>query len=690
MLFKLSIHNMKKSFKDYTIYFLTLVLGVAIFYIFNSLDSQTAMLEVSQTAHELIDLMMGMLSGVSVFVSIILGFLIVYANNFLIKRRKKEFGIYMTLGMGKRSISKILVCETLLIGILSLGVGLILGIFGSQFMSVLVTKLFQSDMSEFIFTFSSGACIKTMIYFGIMYLLVMIFNTFTISRYKLIDLLNASKHTEKVKLKSTWLSVILFIVSILLLSFAYYKVTQEFTKITQNELMAMIALGAFSTFLFFWSLSGFILKLVQSCKKVYLKELNMFVLRQTNAKINTTVCSMTIICLMLFLTIVILSAALSTNYTLQNGMAELTPVDFNAYKTLDLSGEDYYGNAYSEKRIEDSKISVAESFEKAKLDMSIFKDVVEVTTYAINDITMQTTLGEVFEEIKQEFPTVDYDIAEEIITVSEYNKVARLYHLQEFSVEENEYIVLCDYQNMKQIRDKALELNTTIRLKDKTYYPKYQECQDGFITMSSNHINMGIIIVPDNAPLTENDRVKNYFLANYNATTDKEKHEVENMILSDSFEQNLTALDSDIDAVSKITIYEAAIGIGAMVTFIAIYLGIIFLISSAAILALKELSESSDNKERYDILRKIGTDEKMIHKALFLQIGIFFILPLLLAMVHSIFGLQFATKILSTFDNIGDLTLPIILTAIFIILIYGGYFLATYFGSKNIIKECNY
>ena len=99
MLFKLSVKNMKKSIKDYAIYFLTLVLGVAIFYMFNSLDSQQAMLEVSSSTRDMIQLMIQVLGMLSVFIAIVLGLLIVYANNFLINRRKKEFGIYMTLGM---------------------------------------------------------------------------------------------------------------------------------------------------------------------------------------------------------------------------------------------------------------------------------------------------------------------------------------------------------------------------------------------------------------------------------------------------------------------------------------------------------------------------------------------------------------------------------------------------------------
>lgn len=217
MLFKLSFNNMKKSIKDYGIYFLTLVLGVAIFYMFNSIDSQQAMLQVSSSQREIIKLMIAMLGYVSVFVAVILGLLIVYANKFLINRRKKEFGIYMTLGMGKKQISKIIWMETIFVGVISLVIGLVIGVFASQFMSILVAKMFEADMSEFKFVFSKNACIKTCIYFAVMYILVMFFNTFTVSKYKLINLLNAEKKNEKVKIKNPFLCILVFVIAVILL-----------------------------------------------------------------------------------------------------------------------------------------------------------------------------------------------------------------------------------------------------------------------------------------------------------------------------------------------------------------------------------------------------------------------------------------------------------------------------------------
>ena len=687
MLCKLSIKNIRKSIKDYSIYFLTLILGIAIFYMFNSIDSQQAMLEVSESTKEIIKLMIDMLSIVSVCVAVVLGFLIVYANNFLIKRRKREFGLYMTLGMGKRQISKILLFETIFIGLLSLVVGLVVGVFGSQLMSVLVAKLFEADMSEYQFVFSQAACVKTCMYFGVMYFAVMLFNTLTISKYKIIDLLTAMRKNEKVKMKNPVLCVIVFLVAVSMLGYAYYIVTGGIQLLDSVEkLLLPISLGIVSTFLIFWSLSGFLLKIVQSRKTIYLKGTNMFVLRQINNKINTTVASMTIICLMLFVTISVLSSALSLNNLLTKDLREMTPVDVNLYKTANLPENDKYSKA----QIADSKVKISETLENNGFDTSLLTDVVEVTTFATSELVWKDTLGACLAEVKEQYPFLDYNIPETIIKASEYNKIAELYGISTYEVNENEYIMLCNYENMKVIRDKALKLNVTITINGNQYVPKYDECQDDYIYMSASHTNSGILIVPDSCNLPENMKERHYLLANYNAETDEERREIENMLVSDShseLNQNLKASKIELDGITKIVTVETSKGLAALVTFIAMYIGIIFLIASVTILALKELTEHADNKQRYTILRKIGVDEKMIQHSLLKQIGIYFFVPLVLAMIHAIFGIKFALALASVQVNPDDLIVSIIPTVIVMIVVYGGYFWATYLGSKNIIRE---
>ena len=688
MLFKLSLKNIKKSIKDYAIYFFTLILGVAIFYVFNALESQTVLMEVSSSTRELIKLMMTMLSSVSVFVSFILGFLIIYASRFLMKRRNKEFGVYLTLGMSKQKISMILFFETLFIGILSLIVGIGVGVILSQFMSLLVANMFETDLTKFTFVFSSSACIKTIIYFSIMYLIVMIFNTFSVSKCKLIDLLQGAKRSETVKLKNPFLCIPIFIISSIILGRAYYIVAFDTLSLQDaKDIIKPILMVVVSTFFIFWSLSGLLLKLFQSRKKFYYKGLNSFTLRQFSSKINTTVFSTTIICLMLFITICLLSSCLTMKNSMNANIKELVPADvmFTTNMNMEKYSDNFRNYGYNDNQIKNSHYTAKEMFNLFDFDItSYLKDYIEVNTYATSDLTMNHTLGSKLDQVRTSFPFLQYDTMEQVMKISDYNKVARFYGIEEYSLNSDEYMIVADFKSMVNVRNIALENGEAINLFGHTLKPKYDSCQDGFVEMSSNHINTGIIIVSDNV-IDEEYLIQNHLIGNYKTQDKNEITEIENRI--NALDKNHKSKEYLLPSgTTKLAIKEATVGLTAMVTFIGLYLGVIFLISSAAILGLKELSESSDNKERFKMLRKIGTDEKMINKALFRQIGIFFMLPLIIAIIHSVFGIIFAKQILEVFGD-EQLIPSIIMTSVFIVFIYGGYFLITYFCSKNIIKE---
>lgn len=680
MLFKLSLKNISKSIKDYAIYFFTLILGVAIFYVFNAIDDQSVMMKVSSTTAEIIKLMTNILSGVSVFVSIILAFLIVYASRFLIKRRNKEFGVYLTLGMSKKKISLILFIETLIIGIVSLVVGLGIGFLLSQLMSILVANMFEADLTRFQFVFSTNACIKTLIYFSIMYFVVMIFNTINISKCKLIDLMHSNKKSEKIKLKNPLLCTIVFIISCIALGFAYYQVTGGIEKMTYaNSIFVPMGIGAVSTFFVFWSLSGLLLKIFISMKNTYCKGLNSFTLRQFSSKINTMTFSMTIICLMLFITICVLSSAMSMKISMTNNLKKLAPADVQIGKFINVTDYEHY----SEKQIEDSKISIYDTLEKLGYDVdNKLKDIVKLDVYNFDNIDLKTSIGSYYDIAKDKYPLMPYNKKESIVKISDYNKIAKLFGLKEYTLNDDEYFIVANYSEYVKFRNEGLKADTILNINEKELKPKYDSCVEGFIAMNSTYSNMGVFVVPDNAV---NDSMKKYeyLTANYNVTDINEKNLSEKE-LSEICKENSNNTVIDFD--SKMTIKENSIGLGAMVTFIGLYLGIIFLISCAAILALKELSESSDNVEKFNMLRKIGVDEKMINKALFRQIGIFFMFPLLVAIIHSIFGIKFCNFLLSSFGA-ANLVSSIIGVAIFIVAIYGGYFLVTYICSKNIIKE---
>lgn len=677
MLCKLSIKNITKSMKDYAIYFFTLILGVAIFYVFNAIDSQTVMLKASGRTYEIIKLMTSILSAISVFVSFILGFLIIYASRFLIKRRNKEFAIYLTLGMSKRKISLILFFETLLIGLISLIIGLGLGVVLSQLMSILVANMFEADMTKFQFVFSQSACLKTLIYFGIMYLIVIIFNTIIINKYKLIDLLSSSKKSEKVKLKNPYVCIVIFIISVIVLGLAYYLVTDGFEKLTTaDQILIPIIMGIVSTFTLFWSMSGLILKLVMSLKNIYYKGLNSFIVRQISSKINTMVFSMTIICLMLFVTICVLSSSLSLKNSMTKNLKELVPMDIEFTKPVNREE----GNGFSEIEVNDSKISIEKTLEKLNLNPEEeFKDTLSFNIYEDESIILKSLLINSLDEIYKEYPFLLYNQTIDLMKLSDYNALAEKFNLEKYNLKENEYIIIVNYDYMASIINTGLKNNPKLLLNNETYHSKYKKCQDGFYELNSSRSNTGFIVLPDKA-LENHTSIAEFLVANYKNDKEKTEDKIAE-VLSNNYNKT-TWLTYN----SKIDIANASVGLGALVTFVGLYLGIIFLISSAAILALKELSESTDNKERYNMLRKIGASEEMLNSALFKQIGIFFATPLLLAIIHSIFGIKFANFLLESMGTKG-LLLSNIMTAIFLVTIYGGYFILTYLCSKNIISK---
>ena len=675
MLFKLSLKNISKSIKDYAIYFFTLILGVAIFYVFNAIDDQSVMMKVSSTTAEIIKLMTNVLSGVSVFVSIILAFLIVYASRFLIKRRNKEFGVYLTLGMSKKKISLILFIETLIIGIVSLVVGLGIGFLLSQLMSILVANMFEADLTRFQFVFSTNACIKTLIYFSIMYFVVMIFNTINISKCKLIDLMHSNKKSEKIKLKNPLFCTIVFIISCIALGFAYYQVAGGIEKMTNaNSIFVPIGVGAISTFFVFWSLSGLLLKIFISMKNTYYKGLNSFTLRQFSSKINTMTFSMTIICLMLFITICVLSSALSMKNSLNKNVVEFSPKDIEISKPANVDLED---SDFTDKQIENYKLSFEEIFTKNGFDFKKFKNIVYFSLYADDYVTLKSTLGTYYKTAKKNYPFLRYDDYIVLMKNSDYNNLANNFNLEKINLNSDQYAVVGNYKEMIDIKNEALKRNTEIIVNQRIYLPKYKKAINGFYEMGSQKSEIGFIVLPDDA-LNENQKISNKMVADYNGNQDDIEKDVT------SFLNNTSKYIITFN--TKKDIRDASVGLGAIVTFLGLYLGIIFLISCAAILALKELSESSDNVEKFVVLRKIGVDEQELNKALFKQIGIFFMFPLILAIIHSIFGVMFCNNILKTMGVSFNLK-SVIITSLFIIFIYGGYFFITYICSKNIIKE---
>ena len=723
MLFKLSFRNITRSVKDYAIYFFTLVLGVTLFYVFNSVGSQAAVLELNNAKKLIVELLSKILSGMSILVVAILGALIIYASRFLIKRRNKEFAIYLTLGMSKRKISRLLFFETLMIGIISLAVGLLVGIGASQLISILIGRLFEADMSKFQFVFSEKAFFDTILYFGLIYLVVIVFNTIIVGRLKIIDLLHGSKKSEKAFLKNPLLRAIVFVLSSFGLSYAYWWVTNDKVSMMDriNNLLWPVAIGVITTFLLFWSFSGLIMEILTRSKRFYYRGLNSFIFRQVSSKINTAVVSMSLISLLLFLTISILSLCFSINESMKKELAYNTPVDafieltdYNA--VFGPNGPGYGPSVDSSDQDWNSQVKESQKYmqrsiyqrltEKDKEIAKSIKEHLEINVYADHTLTFKQVLqAEYLTGLVGEFMS---KTAVPILRVSDYNKIAKLYHREEISLADNQYQMLADYKPMSDSIDKSLASGFQINYRGQTLSPVAKKHLEGFVTSSGMKSNTGILIVPDK--IASGQTIGSHvLLVNYNTSADHTAQQIDNDIrrvydlgnLSIEVHTTDEALQKTKEKskaeeqrpsgvafsyMTKILIYTSSIGLQAIATFVGFYLGIIFLISSAAILALKQLSESSDNIEKYAALRRLGASNKMLNRALFIQIAIFFVFPLLVGILHSVFGIKFASSIIEVFGS-GGLLASIPITASMLILIYGGYFLLTYLSSKRIISE---
>lgn len=655
----IALNNVRKSFKDYTIYFLTLTFAVAIFYSFNTLGDQNSMVAINSSTKDYMKTLSQIMGIISIFVSVILCGLILYANNFLIKRRKKELGIYMYLGMSKRKISKILVFEELIIGIFSLIAGLILGIVLSQGLSLITAKLFEVSLDKYKFIVSMDSVIKTAIYFGIIFLLVMIFNTIVISRYKLIDLLTAHKKNEKIKIKNPIISGVIFLVSIVMIGYAYYLVLKTGLDIINLKFKISIVLGIVGTILFFYGLTSFLILIIQKNKKIYLRKLNIFTLRQMNSKINTNFISMAVICLMLFLTISILSVGVS--FKRQN-IDSTTPFDATVIMYAEKSSKTL------ENVLKENKFNLPNGYKASYVTVYKLKNTTKDTLYKYGDTKVRNNVDKGFNSNLS------------AVSISDYNKVRKLKGEKPLNLKDNEVAIQCNMSILKPTLEKLIKESGKIKIDGKEYKIYDEKIIDKSLQTSMVSGDFEFI-VPDD--LIKGLSPEQYIL-NINYGNDKKASED---YITNFFENNIKKTkDGFLMLSTKNEVMEAMKGTTVMILYVVLYLGIIFLISSAAVLALQQLSEASDSADRYNSLRRIGAPNSMINKSIFIQTLAYFMLPLVLGIVHSIVGICVASDFIELFGR-GSIVESSLITMGAIIIIYGGYFVTTYISYKNIVKK---
>ncbi len=661
---KLIVKNVHKNIRDYLIYFLTLTISISLFYSFNSISDQPAFSEMGITRTFLYDQLGILLSTLSVLIAFVLAFLIIYANQFLLKRRKKELGIYMVLGMKKGRISRIFAGETLCVGVIALVTGLCLGFALSQAISLVALKLFAIELSKFQFVFSMGAIQKTVLCFAVIFLIVMFFNVWSVSSVQLIDLLTASRKNETAQSGRRILPVLMFIVSLTCIIFAgvlFYRNGILPSRENMSFQTAGVSLVA-GTFLFFYSLSTVLVQIIRAKKKVYLRGLNTFLVQQIGSKIRTNYFILSIVCGLLTVTICAVSIGVSTALAMNELSEAATPYDLNVMSNVGMDGDS----------------SILEYLVSKDADLSGYAENMEQISIYEADLTY----GSFFANQNVKLWPIDEGILDSgvsVLAVSDFNRALAMQGKEEVTLAENQYLLNCNYKGTYPYVKKALENHKDLVLAGVSLQRASDTVlEETYFMTSVGNNDRGTLIVPD-AVAQRLMKDINVLLVQYRPDAD-----------SDAILQKMIPIGLDdthgYRYAEKNMMYDMFYGINALVTFLCCYIGFVFLLICAALLALKQLTETTDNIYRYGLLQKLGAKREQINRTLLSQTAIFFAAPLAVAGVFSTVLMGKAMEIVEEFMNI-HISTNMVFTVVLFLVVYGSYFLATYLSCKRMVIE---
>lgn len=662
--FKLIIKNVHKNLRDYLIYFLTLMLAVSLFYAFNSISDQPAFSEMSMTRALLYEQLDKMISVLSVVISLVLAFLIIYANQFLLKRRKKELGIYMMLGMKKGRISRIFAGETFCVGVIALGVGLIFGFILSQGASLIALKLFAIELDKYQLVFSIGAFQQTVICFALIFFIVMLFNVWSVSNVQLISLLTASRKNENINTENHVFPVLMFVLSFFCIGTAgilFYRngILPSRKKISFQIAGIALAIGSF---LLFYSLAAVFSQFASSNKKFYLKGLNTFLVRQIGSKIRTNYVIMTIVCGLLTITICAVSIGSSTALAMNELAQSATPYDLNVLSDVDIDGDS----------------SIADYL--ATCDIQITDYAENMKQISIYEADM--TYAELFEGQKVNLWAIDEAMPEikvSAISISDFNLALSMQGKEPITLKAGEYLLNCNYKGTFQYISEALRNHPELTIGGITLRRASEELlQETYYMTSVGNNDRGTLIVPDSVAATLPKDI-NVLLVQYKQgiNTSEVLQKMIPIGLDETHGYRYT---------EKNMMYDMFYGINALVTFLCCYIGLVFLLLCAALLALKQLTETTDNIYRYNLLQKLGAKRRQINRTLYAQTAVFFAVPLAVAGIYSILLVGKGMEIVEEFMNL-HISTNVGITVVLFLIVYGSYFLATYLSCKRMVIE---
>lgn len=724
MLCKLAWGNVRRAGRDYLVYLLTLTLGVTVFYAFNTISMQVDIAGIDEEG--LAQVMGSMLGYLTYFLAGVMAFLMVYANNFIMKRRKKEFGLYQVLGMGRGRVATIMALETVIVSVVAFVAGIVLGVGLSQLMTFFTASLFKTQIANFHFFFSVHAFNLTLACMLVMFVLTLLLNLRAVRRTKLIELMGAERRNESIKTRNPWIAITIFAVGVVLVGVAYYRLLRDGFPLTATDSKLQEAMNQFGittamvtvgTFALFWGLSGMLIKLLQSLRGVYWRGLNMFIVRQLAAKVNTVCFSMGVIAMLLFLAITSVTCGMSIANVMNENLERYTPADMSqtyVYYTPDTLGYykehvnpseadrmvladttvDLYPAWHGKDKSADNndetgkKVNIADvAGEHVQIDSYL--------SYPFGGSSPSVSAGEMCKTMGEKLPKAFGGSKPDAIGLfvtpaSQYNKLRQMMGEEPVHIGHDQYLLTCDMGGeLVDLYTKYVAGGHALTLGGHTLKPATDKSDEDTAAIANSAMgsNPGTVVVADELLSQLNlQPYSSSLLVNYKQgmdTTEADEsieYTVLDNLLVDGKEPGSWGI-----FITRSEMYTQAAQMNGMISYLAIYIGFVLVVACAAILSIQQLSNVADGSRSYRVLAQIGCDDRQIRHSVMAQQAVFFLFPLAVGLAHSFVALKVIIELVSIFGNMSiggtvGLTCAIFLAA------YGGYFLVTYLMSTGMVR----
>lgn len=724
MLCKLAWGNVRRAGRDYLVYLLTLTLGVTVFYAFNTISMQVDIAGIDEEG--LAQVMGSMLGDLTYFLAGVMAFLMVYANNFIMKRRKKEFGLYQVLGMGRGRVATIMALETVIVSVVAFVAGIVLGVGLSQLMTFFTASLFKTQIANFHFFFSMHAFNLTLVCMLVMFVLTLLLNLRAVRRTKLIELMGAERRNESIKTRNPWIAIAIFAVGAVLVGVAYYRLLRDGFPLTATDSKLQEAMNQFGittamvtvgTFALFWGLSGMLIKLLQSLRGVYWRGLNMFTVRQLAAKVNTVCFSMGVIAMLLFLAITSVTCGMSIANVMNENLERYNPADMSQTyvyytpDTLDFYKESFNPSEADRMVLADSTVDLypawhgkgksADNNDETgkKVDIAdVAGEHVQIDSYlsypfggsnpSVTPSEMCKTMGE---KLPKAFGGSNADTMGLFVTpASQYNKLRQMMGEEPVSIGRDQYLLTCDMGGeLVELYTKYMAGGHALTLGGHTLKPATDKSDEDTAAIANSAMgsNPGTVVVADELLSQLNlQPYSSSLLVNYKQgmdTTEADesiKYTLLDNLLVDGKEPGVWGT-----FITRSEMYTQAAQMNGLISYLAIYIGFVLVVACAAILSIQQLSNVADGSRSYRVLAQIGCEDRQIRHSVMAQQAVFFLFPLAVGLAHSFVALKAIIELVSIFGNMSiggtvGLTCAIFLAA------YGGYFLVTYLMSAGMVQ----